>query len=421
MSEHGGTVLPLWRDRRFATFWAGDAVSTLGDRVTELALPLIAVTTFHATPGVVGLLVAAVWAPNLVSVVVGAWVERRPSKKRLLIVANLVQAGAVASLPVAYLLAEVTLVQLFVVALVQGSGGVLAHTATQPFFVRLVPKRAYVEANSLLSGSRSASFIAGPALGGALIQAVTAPMAVLVDAVSFLLSAAAIGAVPVDEQREENTESGSLLQQVSSGVRFVFAHPYLRPALACVTTANFFSYVLNAVLVVFAVRALGLTPALLGLALGLGAVGGLLGAALAGPLGRRIGTGRSIAVGAVAYAAPFVALPLAEGTTAVKVAVLAGAQFLSAAGVMVFDIHLNAVQTVVTPDRMRSRRTGVFGTINYGVRPIGAALGGLTAGLIGVEPVIIAAAVGGTMAALWLLGTPVLQVERAGDLDEVTA
>lgn len=411
----------MWRDRRFATFWAGDAVSTLGDRVTELALPLIAVTTFHATPGVVGLLVAAVWAPNLVSVVVGAWVERRPSKKRLLIVANLVQAGAVASLPVAYLLAEVTLVQLFVVALVQGSGGVLAHTATQPFFVRLVPKRAYVEANSLLSGSRSASFIAGPALGGALIQAVTAPMAVLVDAVSFLLSAAAIGAVPVDEQREENTESGSLLQQVSSGVRFVFAHPYLRPALACVTTANFFSYVLNAVLVVFAVRALGLTPALLGLALGLGAVGGLLGAALAGPLGRRIGTGRCIAVGAVAYAAPFVALPLAEGTTAVKVAVLAGAQFLSAAGVMVFDIHLNAVQTVVTPDRMRSRRTGVFGTINYGVRPIGAALGGLTAGLIGVEPVIIAAAVGGTMAALWLLGTPVLQVERAGDLDEVTA
>ena len=411
---------PLWRDPRFGLLWLGDTVSAFGDRITELALPLIAVSTLQTTPAMVGLLVAAVWAPNLLSVVIGAWVERQPSKKRLLILANLIQAMAVASLPIAHLLAEVTLAQLFIVAVVQGTGGVLAHTASQPFFVRVVPKEAYVKANSLLSGSRSASFIAGPALGGALIQVWTAPVAMLVDAVSFVVSAVALKAVRVDERREEPVESGSLLRQIGSGLRFVFAHPYLRPALACVTTANFFSYVLNAVLIVFAVRTLGLTPALIGLALGVGAVGGLLGAVLAGPLGRRIGGGRSIAVGAVLFAAPFAVLPLAGRSTA-PVAVLAGVQFLSAAGVMVFDIHLNAVQTVVTPDRMRSRRTGVFGTINYGIRPIGAALGGVTAGLVGIEPVIIAAAIGGTAAVFWLLGSPVLRVGRASELDSITA
>lgn len=361
--------LPLWRDRRFATFWAGDAISTFGDRITELALPLIAVTTLQATPAMVGLLVAAVWAPNLLSVVVGTWAERQPSKKRLLIVANLIQAGAVVRLPVTYLAAHVTLAQLFVVALLQGAGGVLAHTSGQAFFVRLVRKDAYVEANSLLSGTRSASFIAGPALGGALIQAISAPMAVLVDAVSFLVSAVTLRAVQVDERRTQPAEPGSLLQQIRSGFRFVFSHPYLRPALACVTTANFFSYVLNAVLVLFAVRTLGLTPALIGLALGIGAVGGLVGTLVAGPLGRRIGAGRSIAIGAIAFAAPFAVLPLAHRTVAGGMTVLAAAEFVSAAGVMVFDIHLNAVQTVVTPDRMRSRSSGVFGTVNYGVRP----------------------------------------------------
>jgi MFS family permease len=186
--------------------------------------------------------------------------------------------------------------------------------------------------------------------------------------------------------------------------------------VACVTTANFFSYVLNAVLVLFAVRTLGLTPALIGLALGVGAVGGLAGTMVAGPLGRRIGAGRSIAIGAVAFAAPFALLPLAHTTVVGGMTVLAAAEFVSAAGVMVFDIHLNAVQTVVTPDRMRSRSSGVFGTVNYGARPLGAALGGATAGLIGVAPVIIAAAVGGSLAVLWLLRSPVIRVVRADDL-----
>lgn len=419
-STPGRPPARLWRDRRFTTYWAGDAISALGDRISELALPLIAVTTLHSSPAEVGLLVAAVWAPNLLSVVVGAWVERKTNKKRLMVMANLIQAAGIASLPVAHLVAEVTMAQLFVVALVQGTGGVLYATSSQPFFVRLVRKESYVEANSLLSGTRSASSIVGPALGGALIQAVTAPVAMVVDAVSFLISAWTIKTVRIDEQPPAAVEPvDTLAGRIRSGLRFVFDHPYLRPALSCVTTCNFFSFILNAVLVLFASRYMGLAPGSIGLAVGIGAVGGLLGAVVAGPLARRIGTGHTIAIGAIAFSAPFVFLPLASGTTVAKIATLASVQFVSTAGVMMFDINLNAVQTAVIPDRMRSRVIGVFGTINYGIRPLGAVLGGLVAQLIGVGPVIVGAAIGGTFACVWLVGSPVIRIRKIDDLDTI--
>ena len=162
---------PLWRDRRFATYWSGQTVSQLGDRISELALPLIAVTTLHASAAEVGVLTAAIWAPNLLSLVVGAWVDHQRRKKRLLVVANLIQAAAVAVLPVAHLAGFMSMWLLYAVALVLGAGGVLYQTSYPPFFARLVRRDQYLQANSLLSATRSASFIAGPALGGLLIQA----------------------------------------------------------------------------------------------------------------------------------------------------------------------------------------------------------------------------------------------------------
>lgn len=410
----------LWRDRRFVTYWSGDTVSQIGDRVSDLALPIIAVTMLQVSPAAVGLLTAAIWAPNLLSVLVGSWVELRPSKRRLLVAANLVQAGAITSLPLAYLLAEVTFAQLLGVALVTGAAGVLAQTAYPSFFARLVRQDQFVSANSLLSGTRSASFVAGPVLAGTLIQVLTAPLALVVDAISFLAAAVAIRSVRVAESRPAEVAGREpLLRRAAAGLRFVFAHPYLRPALACVTTVNFFSFMVQAVLILYASRTLGLSPGQIGLALGLGAVGGLVGAILAAPLARRIGAGVTVAVGGVLFAAPFGLIPLAAGDTTTKLAVLAAVEFVSAIGVMLFDINLNAIQLSVTPDRIRSRVAGAFSTVNYGIRPLGAIVGGLLAQLLGVVPVVVVAAVGGTLAGLWLVGSPVVKVVRVGDLEPV--
>lgn len=413
----GDAHLNPLRDRRFAAYFAGDAVSQLGDRVSELAIPLIAITMLQADAVTVGLLTAALWAPNLLSLLVGTWVDARTSKKRLLVAANLVQAAAIVSLPLAYVFAGITLAQLVVVALLTGLAGVLAHTAWSPFFTRLVRQEDYVAAGSLLSGTRSASTIIGLPLGGVLIQVATAPVAMIIDAVSFVVSAVVIGSLRVDEVPPHPQEP--FRRRIAEGLTYVFRHAYLRAALGCVTTANLFSFMIMAIQVLYASRILGLTPAEIGLAFGIGAVGGLSGAVVAGPLARRIRTGPTIVLGAVTAAAPFVLLPLAAGADTGRLAWLAAVSFATSAGIMIFDINLNAVLFAVTPDPVRSRVVGTFGTINYGIRPAGAVLGGLLAGTVGIAPTMIIAAVGGCSAIIWLITSPIIRIRRVDDLSPV--
>jgi hypothetical protein len=231
-------------NRRFASFWAGETVSHFGDRISELALPLIAVVTLAATPTQVGLLTAAVWTPNLLSLLVGSWVDRQTHRKRLLVAADLMRAAVLLSLPIAHWLGVVTLGQLFAVALLAGSGQVLFMSAYQSFFVSLVDRDRYVDANSKLTISRSASFVAGPAIGGYLIQLLTAPVAVLIDALSFLGSAFLIGRIKADPSPV--SAPSSLLDDARAGLRYVLSHRYLRSALGCVTTVNFFTFVAQA-------------------------------------------------------------------------------------------------------------------------------------------------------------------------------
>ena len=410
---------PLWRDRRFATYWAGQGVSQFGDRITELALPLIAVTALHASAPTVGLLTAAVWAPNLLSLFVGTWVDHQVRKRRLLIVADLLRCVVLLSLPVAHFLGAITMGQLFAVALLAGAGQVLYQTSYPSFFVGLVRRDQFVEANSLLSGTRSASFVAGPAVAGGLIQAVTAPVAMLVDAVTFAVSALLIGRVRVPDLPVDTTNEAGLLRRSRDGMGLVLRDPYLGASLACATTINLFNLMAGALLILFASRELDLSAGVIGLALGIGATGGLLGTVLAGPLTRRIGLGRTIALGAVVFSAPFALMPLASGPTWSRAGVLALVEFISALGVMCLDIPLNALMTAVTPDGVRSRVSGAFSSVNYGIRPLGAVLGGLVGEWIGLAPTMVVAAVGGSLSVLFLLWSPVFTTATIEELDAV--
>jgi MFS family permease len=384
---------PLWRDRRFVTYWSGQTVSQLGDRVSELALPLIAVTTLHASPAEVGVLTAAIWAPNLLSLVVGAWVDHQRRKKRLLVVANLGQAAAVAVLPVAHGFGVMSMWLLYAVALVLGAGGVLYQTSYQPFFARLVRRDQYLQANSLLSATRSGSFIAGPL---------------------------AIASVSVEEPPVARAdESPRLWRRAVEGLRFLRRHPYLRATLGCSTVLNLFSFVASAVVILFASRTLELDAGQIGLAFGLGAVGGLVGAAGASGMARRLGPGVAGVVGAVLFCAPLAFIPLASGPDWVKIAVLSAVEFVSSVGVMFYDINVNSIQTAVTPDRMRSRSAGAYATVNYGIRPLGALLGGLMAAWIGIPITLVVAGIGGCLGVLFLWRSPVVRTRRVEDLDPV--
>ncbi|KRE43369.1 MFS transporter [Knoellia sp. Soil729] len=412
----GGRARPLWRDRRFATYWAGQGISQFGDRITELALPLIAVTTLHASAPTLGLLTAAVWAPNILSLFIGSWVDHQLRKKRLLVLADVLRAVVLLSLPLAHWFGVVTMGQLVAVALVAGLGQVLYQTAYPSFFVSLVRRDQFVEANGLLSSTRSVSFVGGPAVAGGLIQAFTAPVALVLDALSFLVSALLIGRVRVADRPVEEPKDG-LLSRAREGMRLVLRHPYLRASLACVTTINFFTFVAAALLILFASRELGLSAGAIGLALGIGATGGVLGAVLAGRVTRWLGVGRTICVGAVLFCAPFALLPLAGGPLWMRMGVLGVVELMSGFGVMLLDVPLNALQTAVTPDEIRSRVVGAFSSMNYGIRPVGAVLGGLLGEWIGIAPTMVLAAVGGTLSILWLVGSPIPATRTIEELD----
>jgi MFS family permease len=335
---------PLRRDRRFVRFWAAQSISQLGDRVSELALPLIAVGALHASAGQVAWLTALIWTPNLLAIVLGAWVDRRADKRRLMVVADLTRACLLMSLPAAYLCGAVTLGRLYAVALLTGAAGVLFNTAYPPFFAHLVPRSRYVDANGALSAGRSASYVAGPAIGGLLVQVLTAPVAVAADALSFLASAALVGTIPVNRSRPAG-EPRSLLRRCRQGLAFVARHPVLRASLGCAATVNFFTFVAGSGLIVlFAGRTLGLPAGMIGLAFAAGATGALLGATMAPRISRWIGVGRGIAVGAVLYPAPFAIMAAAGGPAWTRAGTLGLAEFLSGVGVMVFDVNLGSLR-----------------------------------------------------------------------------
>ncbi|MCX5238590.1 MFS transporter [Streptomyces prunicolor] len=419
----GGRVLrpgpdSLWRDRRFVRFWCGQSVSQFGDRISELALPLMAVGALHASANQVALLTALVWTPNLLGLFLGAWVDRRPGKRQLMLLADLFRAAVLLTLPIAYAFDTVTLGQLYTVALLTGTAAVVFNTAYSSFFAHLVPPESYVEANSKLSASRSVSFIAGPAVGGGLVQALTAPVAVIADALSFVASAILVGRTRVDEpvpvpvpgQVPVATASAgpSLLRRAREGLTFVIHEPVMRAGLLCTTTVNFFTFLAGTgLLVLFADRVLQLSPGAIGLAFGLGATGGLLGAVASPAIARRIGIGRSIVVGAVVFPAPYALIAAATGPSWARLGTLGAAEFLSAFGVMLLDVNLNSLQTSVVPDGLRSRVAGAYSTVNYGIRPLGALVGGELATLAGLRVMLMVAAVGGALSAVWLLASPI--------------
>ncbi len=384
-------------------------MSQFGDRISELALPLIAVGVLDASAGQVAWLTALVWTPNLLAMVLGAWVDRRRYKRRLMVAADLIRAGVLLTVPVAWLTGGLTLAQLYAVALLTGFAGVLFNCAWPPFFAHLVPRSSYVDANSKLSAARSASFVAGPAVGGGLVQALTGPVAIVADAVSFLASAALLAPVAVDEPAPEaEGEKPSLWREAREGLAFVVRHPVLRASLGCATTLNFFTLMSGTGLVVlFADRVLQLSPAAIGLTLGIGATGSLIGALIAPWLSRRIGVGRGIAVGAVLFPAPFAVAAFADGPMWARAGILGGAHFLVGLGVMLFDVNLNSLQAAVIPDALRSRVAGAYGTVNYGVRPLGSVAGGVLAEAVGLRATLVTAAVGGSLSLLWLLPSPI--------------
>jgi len=403
-------VPPLLRDKVFRRYWGASTVSVFGDQVSSVALPLTAVLVLHAGAAEMGYLTALQWLPSLLfGLHAGAWVDRH-GKRTTMILADIGRAVALVTIPVCYALDVLTLTQMYLVTFAVGALSVLFTVSDGTLFVSIVPPERYVDGQSLIYGSRSLSFMGGPSTGGLLVEALTAPYAVVVDALSFLGSAAQLATIrPAEPPASDGSE------RVTAGLRFISATPIVRASLTGVAVVNFFYCMFSALFMLYAVRVLGVRPGVLGLVIGAGALGGMLGSVFCKRLTSRLGAGLVYVAGCLVFTGPLALVPLASGARGAAVLVmLFGAEFASGFGVMVLDISIAAIFAVVIPATMRSRVSGAFQAINYGTRPPGALIGGLAGSVLGLRTALWIAVAGAVFGALLLLPSPLPRFRMPG-------
>ena len=385
----------LWHHLDFRRLWIGETVSQFGTQVTFLALPLVAILVVHATTFEVGLLTALDTLGFLiVGLPAGAWVDRMRFRS-VLIVNDLLRAAALGSIPLTYALHALTIGQLYVVAVVAGVCTVFFDVAYQSYLPDLVDREALVEGNAKLQASESVSQIAGPSVGGALIQALHAPYAILVDAVSFLWSAAWVAAIQVRPPKPERKPDRNLAREIKEGVVFVVRNRMLRAIAMCTGSANLFSSMAFAVFYVLLARELDVSPGVIGLIMSTSAIGGLVGSLIASRVAKRFGQGPTIwmstAFGApLGFAAPFVHKDW-------TLALLALAQVLWWGTVVVYNITQVSFRQGLCPPHLLGRMNATMRFLVWGTMPLGGLLGGVLGQSIGVRETLLVAAIGGAL------------------------
>jgi MFS family permease len=399
-------VLPpiLRENKNFRRYFIGQSISMLGDQVSLIALPLTAVLALHATPAEIGALLTVSLIPNLIfSLHAGVWVDRRGRRREVMIATDIGRGLVIASVPVAYAFGHLTWAQLYVVGFLSGTLSVFFFVAYGAFFQVVVPREDYVAANSLIHGSRAFSFLAGTSLGGILVQFLRGPYALALDAVSFVFSAIFLGRIDAEEPPGAPHESGGLL----SGVSWIRRNATVRAGLLGVATLNLFNFMFFALFLLYATRSLGVRPATLGIVLGAASIGTVSGSFVTARISRRIGVGPTFIIGCFLFPAPLILVPAAAGPHWFVIALLFVSEFLSGVGLMLLDIMAGTIMAGTVPTAFRSRVSGAFMVVNYGVRPLGTTLGGILGTVIGVRSTLWIATVGALLGLAWLLPSPI--------------
>ena len=403
----------LWGHRDFVRLWSAESVSRFGSQVSLLALPLIAITVLHTSTFEVGLLSTMEFLPFvLVGLPAGVWVDRL-RRRPVLIAGDLGRALALASVPAAHFLGVLSIEQLYVVAFVSGVLTVFFDVAYQSYLPRLVRQEQLVEGNAKLEISSSGASIAGPGLAGLLIQAFTAPVAVLVDALSFLASAGFIARIRRPEPPPPPARGSGMRREIAEGLRYVLGHRLLRWVAAATGTFNLFSSMTQAILVLYLVRRLGMSAGLIGLVMTIGNAGWLLGASASSRLSGKIGVGMSVMGGTVVGAAGAVLIPLAPASGPVPWLIVSTC--LMSLGTTVYNIGQLSVRQAITPERLHGRMNATMRFMVWGTMPLGSAIGGALGQTIGLRPTLWIAALGALIPIGEILASRIWALRSVGD------
>jgi MFS family permease len=390
----------LLRQRNFRLLWIGETISQLGNAMAVVGVPLVAVIVLHASTFTLGVLTAAAWLPwLLIGLPAGAWVDRLPAR-RVMIVCDVVSAMLYASVPVTAWAGVLTTGLVIGVQLGGGAASVLFMTAYQVYLPSLVTPGELIEGNTKMQGSASAALFAGPGLAGLVAQVLGAVTALLCNAVSFLVSAVCLlGARPRAAAPPAAPRGTTLRREIGDGLMLVLRDPFLRQLSVFWAVANLALTGYTALLVVFLVRVIELTPGAVGLLAAIPGVGGILGAAATGRITARFGTARGLLLSTLA-GVPFALLIPLTGPGPRLAFYVAGA-LLTFAGVAVGNIIIAAFRQSYSPPGMCGRVTATMRFLIFGTSPLGALLGGGLGSWLGIRDALWillgAAALSGTL------------------------
>lgn len=395
-------------------------------------MPFVAIPILHATSSELGILQAASTAPFLIfGLLVGVWADRH-RRRPIMVVANIGRFILLGSIPVAFLAGRLSLPLLYLVSFLIGVLTVFFDVAYQAYLPSLVQRDQLVEANSKLEASRATATVAGPGIAGFVVGIVTAPFAIALDALSFLGSALSLSKIHQQEEMTARTHNPSMLSEIREGLAVVFSDRRLRSIAGSTATSNFFSSAIAPVATLYLVDpelaasnlGLGLDSLVFGLIFAVGSVGGLIGALLAGRLAARVGVGYAIigsmlisGIGLFSFylATPALAIPLlVVGGTALtlSVLVLMVGQFATFLSAVVYNINQVSLRQAIVPLRLQGRMNATMRFLVWGTLPFGALVGGILGVIIGIRPTILIMAVGGSLAFLWVLLSPVRSLKE---------
>lgn len=395
----------------FRRLWIGQTVSLLGSQVTFIALPLTAILLLDATALQLGFLSSLAFLPSVAfGLLVGPAIDRT-FRRPLLVQVNLLRAILLMSIPITAVFGALRIEQLYVVVLANGVLAAIFDIAYFAYIPSVLGKVGLVRANARLQFGNSLAWVLGPGLGGWLVAVLTAPLAIALDAISFIVSAAGLAWIRAAEPdpRAGRSHSG-LVREIRDGLEAIFGNAYLRSTLLYSTTFNLFAQAVIAIYMLFAIRELGLGPTSIGAVFALAAFGTLVGSGLAGRATHSFGLGRAIFVATLLASASFLLLGFADGPSLTALSLLTTAFFLQGVGVVMSNVLITSLRQAVTPANLRGRVSATTRTISALGLPLGALVGGVIAESVGVRSGILIGSIGLALAPLWLLFSPLLHL-----------
>jgi predicted MFS family arabinose efflux permease len=400
----------VWHNPDFVKMWLGSTVSAVGSQVTTLALPLIAVLLFNAGPSETGLLTAASLAPHLVfGLPAGVWVDRL-RRRPIRIGADGLSAVVIASVPLAATLGMLRLEVLYVAAFLAGTLAVFSRLAQSALLPRLMPKRHLLDANSAMLVAFSFAVIAGPSLAGVLMQVVAPPVVLLADAASFAFSAACYVLISEPKATTPHALRAGMLSEIGEGLAWLRGNDVLLRLTVTIGLANFAWFGVQAVMVPFATRDLALSPAQLGLALGVTGPFSLVGAIVAARMARLVGLGPTLVTSLSGELLSRIVLVLASGPPLAAAVIVGASQAVFGLIAPLWDVNSSALRQSITPERLLGRVSAASTFVGLGTAPMGALMCGFIGDVAGPRAAIATAAAVTVVAVGCLLVPSVLRL-----------